>query len=333
MILNISCYWDSSQNGKPFVNSTIPVNQDLKLYDIIKNEVTQKNPMLVFSDLTIKSAKSFNGRDVIKILDLPAAQFMNAILNENPKELIVVLQQSTTSVTATPTKKNDALQYLMRNAAPSKQKYVSKFKHADVVNFLDGLERASNRENYLKSFTKETKPSIVDQVQSIVVKFLNDSGIYFKGGTGGEEESAKEGLSAAVTAFQFIHESRKTLARQQAQRFQTKILQDLLHLNVQRVKVCQGKKPNLTKAIIVDELSKADACLKKQPKSWFKKKDNGERVGEEILSELENIVRILGAHLDHMNHKDDTNRQNYNKTSTQAACSSNTETSIIPPKL
>ena len=73
----------------------------------------------------------------------------------------------------------------------------------DVILFQVGYKAAVNKGGYLKSLTKDIKPSIIQQHQVFVKYFLNDSDLVIKGGTGGEEKKALDVFNYTVQVVKF----------------------------------------------------------------------------------------------------------------------------------
>ena len=104
---------------------------------------------------------------------------------------------------------------------PSYYNFESVWSVDEVKIFLQGYMEAPNKGNYLSSFKSGQKPRILNQIEAFVVQFLNTEGVQYKGGTGGEEKRAMDGLLSVVKLVHFLHEHRNTLGRKQSLKYQS----------------------------------------------------------------------------------------------------------------
>ena len=178
----------------------------------------------------------------------------------------------------------------------------------------------------------EDKPNINQQLEAYIVKFLNDSGIQYKAGTGGEEDSAKAGLAKLVKVVLFVNEYRSKLGKDQKMKYRgSEILTSVKHCI--RAKACPAKLEDLSKKRVLSEFKKACAAAESFPASWYRYKADGDRFAEPILAEIGMMVDIIGTHLDNMNEQDFNNWQTKRKTTSNLPTASTTKTSIIRPKM
>ena len=75
----------------------------------------------------------------------------------------------------------------MSNSKAKEEIFWSNFPLSDVQDFLAGYQNAMNKGDYLKKYaTEEMKnPSIIDQIEAVVVSVLNEGGLGYRGGAGG----------------------------------------------------------------------------------------------------------------------------------------------------
>ena len=89
---------------------------------------------------------------------------------------------------------------------PTMMKYKSKWGVNDVVSFQVSCEAAVNKGGYLKSFTKDIKQIIIQQHQTFVAEFLNDSDLVIKGGTEVEKNKALDLFNSTIQVVNFLTE-------------------------------------------------------------------------------------------------------------------------------
>ena len=95
-------------------------------------------------------------------------------------------------------------------ARPCHNRLKSEFQMSDVIEFQQGYAAISNKELYLGEYSKtKDKPSIIDQIEGEVVKFLvtNNLGFEVK-----EKEKATKALAVSVRLFHFVNADRKALS-------------------------------------------------------------------------------------------------------------------------
>ena len=118
--------------------------------------------------------------------------------------LVITKPTPLSSVASSAPQQQSAYDKMMSSRKPKARSFESKFDTEAVNKFLEGYASASNKETYLKSFKKGEKPSITDQIEAIVVDFLNGHGIQCKDGTGGEKQRAVDGLKQLVKVVMFL---------------------------------------------------------------------------------------------------------------------------------
>ena len=92
----------------------------------------------------------------------------------------------------------------MAATIPTMMKYKSKWVVNDFIFFHVGYKAEVNKGGgYSKSFTKDIKPSIIQQHQAFVEFFLNNSDPVIKGVTGGEEKKALDAFNYTVHVVKF----------------------------------------------------------------------------------------------------------------------------------
>ena len=166
----------------------------------------------------IKSAKTLSGKDVLWCLELPVSAFFTMSANDEPKTLTVVIDKPTpdSSISNAKEIKISGWNKMIGKMKPSYCDFESAWSVDEVKKFLQRYIDAPNKGNYLSSFKSGQKPSILNQIEAFVVQFLNKEGVQYKGGTGGEEKRAMDGLSSVVKLVHFLHEHRDTLGRKQS---------------------------------------------------------------------------------------------------------------------
>ncbi|KAL9178472.1 hypothetical protein ACHAXT_003802 [Thalassiosira profunda] len=98
-VLDLAVYWISA-HGTPFLDLAFPVLQDKRLTDLVREEVLRKDPSKGDVDfvLDVKSATTRAGKDVSRMLGVPASSFFAVCKNDVPKTLIVVIDKPTPDV-------------------------------------------------------------------------------------------------------------------------------------------------------------------------------------------------------------------------------------------
>ena len=136
-----------------------------------------------------------------RILSLPTSVFMQAISNESPKELHVVIQRPTAGEGDGGDAAPNAFDTIIQAMRPIQKSFQSDWSVSDVLTFQSGYATARNKATYLSQFTKDDKPTIDQQIQAFAAHFLTENDLGFKGGSGGEEESSLSSLKFVIANF------------------------------------------------------------------------------------------------------------------------------------
>ena len=332
MILDFTAYWNN-QNDLPFTNKSIHVAnlQNSTLAILICGEIVYYVSSTVYADSEIQSVKSGSGRNHTHILSLPASMFRGSIPNESPKELSIVIERSVL-LTATDLPSPTMHTRLLASSKPTLKEYKSKWELSDAIAFQTAYEAAQNKETYLLSLSMDEKPCIDHQFEAIVVDFLNDSGLGYKGGSGGEEVKAKNALKLLGRVVKFMNGRRSTMGRSRVMLYDSSAL-------LRAVRGCVSAKVRhrplsfLTKEILLAELKKVEECLSSFPSSYYRKVRSGSNFGKPIFDELEIWKGIIAAHHNDMHMQDVRNRESRVTMAARSPSSFNTKTFVVPPKM
>lgn len=332
MILNLRAFWDAQRGKEPFMNETIPIiNIDnLTLANFIRREIVIHHPSIKYNDSDIKSIKSGSGSNKTRILQYPASSCIESIKNESPLELNIVIARPSPQPAAAAAAPNP-FERMMASSKPKQNEYKSKWEVDAVIGFLAKYEAAHNKAAFLSSLPKDGKPSIDDQHQAFAVRFLNDSGLGFKGGTGGEEAIAKNALRLMVGTLKFVNERRTTMGRSRVRLYDSSAL-------LRDVKGCVSAKAKstkenpLTKDMVMDQIKKVDNLLGAFPSSYYRISGSGDKYGEPILIEIAIWKKIIGEHHIDMIRQDLRNKKTSEKNVSNAPTQFNTEYRAIPSK-
>ena len=274
----------------------------------------------------IKSVKSGSKKDATRLLELPISLFLNQISNENPKQIIAVIDKpASPSSSPVPTSKSP-FEKLKENAKPKYKSFTSKWSEEDVKKFQHGYTEASNKGSYLSHYGK--KPSIDDQLETGIVSCLNQHKVTYKGGTGGEDSRAKEGVAKLIKTVLFVHEQRDKLGRGQRTNFENSAIFETVKGAI-RSKACRAKLPPLTQEKVTEEFKKACCAFQAFPKRWYRTKKDGDRHAEPFLLEMEAIIDIVGSHLDEMIEQAERTASNKSRTRANLPSTTKVDSSII----
>ena len=213
-IITFQAYWHKV--GHAIINTVVVVDVDKKLEDIIADELAKKKctaDVVIARDL--KSAKSFDGKDVKPLLNHQFSAFNKVIGAEEQKELHVVLNKPMSQQTKPA---GTYLDVLMQKAKPIRQSFESTFSVDEVEEFLSGFAEASNKQNYLENY--ENKPSITDQHEAYAVAFLNSKNLTYSSGSGGEDDKAKRVMPKLINTVQFLIEHKSTISTNQVRKYE-----------------------------------------------------------------------------------------------------------------
>ena len=330
ILLDLRVYWDNT-GGHAFVNETIPVinMEDMTfLSDFLRHEIINTCPNLQYADSDIKSMKSSSGTNKIRLLSFPVSVFYQSIINESKKELIVVLDRAA-EVARSKEPPTDANQLLMMASVPKFSRFTSTWTLDDVNKFLSEYEKAPSKSGYLSLLTEEAKPKINEQMQTFAVAFLNDHGLRYKAGTGGEEK-ALQALKLLVQLMTFVQTYRQTLRRDHIQKYDSSDLLKSVERTVSS-KVNPGKEPSLAKGKLQKAIDLANKCMHSWPSSYSRKERNIE-IGKPIFIEIHKIREVLSDHFKTLTEQDRRNLEHRFNTISSGPTRFNTKTNIIPAK-
>lgn len=95
-LLNLRVFFNST-SGTPFIDTFFPVENNNCLADLINEEILQKYPSLdnIIVERDIKSAALLSGKDVVRMLSLPASSLFVMCTGNQPVKLTVVIKKPT----------------------------------------------------------------------------------------------------------------------------------------------------------------------------------------------------------------------------------------------
>ena len=152
----------------------------------------------------------------------------------------------------------------------------------------------------MKNYAAEerNKTSIIDHIEADIVSVLNEDGLGKLGGAGGVGEvKAQAALQDSIKTFIFFLENWYVLSRDRVRKFGTPILKGITGST--RTKTNQSAKYNLS----VENLRSEVPIARKQGSAWPSRccrLINGKRIGEAILSEMENGIIIITDHIKYL---------------------------------
>ena len=159
---------------------------------------------------------------------------LESIKNETPPGLSVVINCPVQQTTAAA---SNALDALMAASKPTLASYQSAWDADDVITFHAEYEAAPNKATYLSSLPKKDKPSIDEQIEAFGASFLTDHGLGYKGGTGGEDTIAKNGMRLMLATLKFVNDRRSVMGRSHVGMYECSAM-------IQDVKSCVSAKTN-----------------------------------------------------------------------------------------
>ena len=306
----------------------LPITNDERVADIVSREVLHKNSAHDTIDFVrdIKSATTSSGMDASRLFELPVSSFFGIIKDDETKQLTVVINKPTPVSSVQPTVTVHAI---FNKPKVVRKDFESKFDVEQVKSFQQGYIDAQNKGMYLS--TTVDKPSIKEQIKTSIVSLLVKNKIQIRGGTGGEEDRAKDGLNKLVNVVHFMNERRITLSKSQKRKYQSSDILESVKDAISS-KACNGKLGQLTKEKVREQLNKADVCLRAFPSLFYKVNKNGDRYGEVLLAQIETMIDIIGSHLDDMYADDDRQKQNKSKTTGTLPSSTNVQSYMIHAK-
>ena len=173
-LLNLRVFFNLTA-GTPFLDVCFPVEIDVRLADLIGEEILRKDPSLdsIVVERDIKSATSLSGKDAVRMLGLPASSFFAMCTGDQPVTLTVVIKKATPASSVK--KKETGYQKMMKNSKPSYTGFKSKHNLLEVDSFLCGYAGAPSKEKYLCEYATvaKAKPSIKEQLEAYTVGYLN----------------------------------------------------------------------------------------------------------------------------------------------------------------
>ena len=101
----------------------------------------------------------------------------------------------------------------MAASKPTLASYQSAWDADDVITFHAEYEAAPNKATYIFSLPQKDKPSIDEQIEAFCARFLTNHGLGYKGGTGGEDTIAKNGMRLMLATFKFVNDRRSVMGR------------------------------------------------------------------------------------------------------------------------
>ena len=286
-----------TENNKPAINTIVKVDGDLgddvTLSHVIRRKVVSLSSSLQYNDDTNKSAKCKSDDEDINIKDLlnePIGICQTYITDPSNKKVVVIVLDCGVSVVK-PT--NNMFQQMMESRKPISIVPKPKFGYLQVNQFLNGFTSAPSRAYYLNSIDKTKKTSMNDQIESFLVKVLDDNNLgYYQRQDKTEEKQMKKAILNTIPVFGIIQDFRHILFPRQKRSFETTILQYVDHC--QSVKLNKRKLPPLTKGKLKEYISGVDVAFNLWP-SWYHRINSTSKVrrGEIILSKLENAKMIF----------------------------------------
>ena len=110
-----------------------------------------------------------------------------------------------------------------------------------------------NKGGYIKSFTKDIKPSIIQKHQAFLADFVNYSDLVINGGTWREEKKAPDALNYTVHVVQFLTEYHAVMGRSRVGMCGRSTLLTEAN-NVSSTKSNPGRSEKLTKEMVLEQL-------------------------------------------------------------------------------
>ena len=330
ILLNVRVHWVSA--GAPaFINESIPIVETaeytMTMLDFIRREIVNVCPNIKYDDSDIKSIKSHSGMNKLRIANFPMSMFFESIQGEAIKELNVVLNRTCGIAQSSKSPATMTMMDKLRAAStPIIKKYKSEWSVDNVKKFLDGYYTASNKSRYLSSLTIKEKPDIYQQIEAIVVKFLNENNLVYKAGAGGEDK-ALDAVSKLVRLLSYVSQNSATLKRDRLQLYKRSILVSRTGKCIQ-AKANPGKPEPIKQGKLCSQIEAANDCLFAWPDSYSYKRDNIV-IGKPIYDEIKKIREILNKHFQGLVKQDARNIKNALKSACEGPTRFNTTTEII----
>ena len=161
---------------------------------------------------------------------------------------------------------------------------------------------------------------------------LFESGLGYKEGAAAEQNIAKAALKSTVAVFKWVHQRRETMERGRVQLYaSSKILKDVK--GCISAKQNKGSETDLTQKMVLEQLTKAEKCMKAYPNSYYRKVASGAPYGEPILKELGVCRSILGEQHKSMVEAAHRAKKSRESTETKQPSSFNTKYSVVPTQM
>jgi hypothetical protein len=167
----------------PVVNKVVAVDTvevgELKLADLIREEILSSKQTLEYSDDDIKEVSVLNGGSTTDLRVLLHSEFEDwkSFLHgvNNNLVLMVILD----FLMAPKRSISSLFDRRMKPSQPTLTYLTPAMSAANVVSFLKQLQAATNRDTFLKSYPGR-KPSVYEQVESFIIQTLtaNNLGFY-----------------------------------------------------------------------------------------------------------------------------------------------------------
>ena len=125
-----------------------------------------------------------------------------------------------------------------------------------MIIFHAEYEAAPNKATYLSSLPNKDNPSIDEHIEAFGARFLTNHGLGYKGGTGGEDTIAKNGMRLMLATLKFVNDRRSVMGRRHVGMYESSaLLQDVE--SCVSAKTNRGRENQLTKKIVLSQLHKA----------------------------------------------------------------------------
>ena len=337
--------WDT-KIGVKFLDKTIIIDTHdndanrCTLGNFIRNEVLKKEPSHQFissaseSEEDIVSIETGSGTDISSFLDEPFedgwGEFVLGEGNSNGQINAIVARGFIASCgTGKRAAKFAPLFSPIRTNSMVLLK--SKFSVEDVTSFLTGYAEAINKKKYLDEVHSRDKPTFDDQIEAYIVKIMCDSELGYRQSNADDEmQVAKLALMQTIAVFREAQKYRLTLSRRRMNLFKSPILVAIKNTH-NSGKVTKNP-PNLSRVLVRERISGVVKALEKWP-YWYKKvRKDDSRLGECIISELENLKMIYLKHDESLQDQQDRNIVCLNRDVSVLPNASNTEFSIRPKR-
>ena len=298
---------------KPFLRKGTKIKDpsSITLGKAFHDAITSVKPDTQFSENDIVKIETSREIDVTDYILDPIQEAFNCF-ETGERELVATVEINLSAQESIRNRQNLTPFQIIRQSGVISTKYLdADFSMEDIHKFQQEFKAASNKEEFKKSYMN--KPDYNAQFTTVIKQKLIDAKLGYE--TVADKVILEKAILTTVDAFKFIHGQRAKLERNTRGLFKTFILQNTIDAVESKMKSPPKRAVILTEELLKGWMDKINTALAKWPDVYHKLAEGSmtARVGEAILTEVENLVMILDKHLEGLWEQRKHNRHTYHK--------------------